>query len=270
MQELNLSEVQEIELRLLDSFDEICRKKGFRYSLGGGSLLGAIRHKGFIPWDDDIDVMMPRPDYEQFLAYCRSYELGFKLFEGSRNDSYYSLFAKLSDMNTLIIDKIMNTEVDIGVNIDVFPIDGLGNSYSEALKTFRSTTIEREILNASQWDHFERSRTHGILLEPVRLVMYGIGKICNRKTLYERIESKLLSVPFDTSSYAGCVCGSYREKEIMRQEVFTSYETVTFEKKEYSIISAFHEYLTAHYGNYMELPPENKRVTHHTYRAYKR
>ena len=78
MQELSLQEVQKIELNLLTQFDQICRGQGFRYSLAGGSLIGAVRHQGFIPWDDDIDVIMPRPDYDRFIKYCQTEIIPFQ------------------------------------------------------------------------------------------------------------------------------------------------------------------------------------------------
>ena len=116
MEELSLREVQKIELELLLKFDSICQKNHMRYSLGGGSLLGAIRHKGFIPWDDDIDVMMPRPDYERFLQYCQENEVGFNLLTYNTVKGYHGLFAKIWDPKTIIRDDVMAMTVEIGVN----------------------------------------------------------------------------------------------------------------------------------------------------------
>ena len=128
MQQLSLKEIQMIELKLLLEFDSICSQNSMRYSLGGGSLLGAIRHKGFIPWDDDIDVMMPRPDYERFLDYCRREDTSFRLITYESVSGYNGLSAKIWDPSTRIVDHVLDLSFDTGVNIDVFPIDGLANS----------------------------------------------------------------------------------------------------------------------------------------------
>ena len=268
MKELDLTEIQAIELKLLLSFDEICRKEGLRYSLGGGTLLGAIRHQGFIPWDDDVDVMMPRPDYDRFLMYCAEKDIPFGIITYENTLGYNGLFAKITDLSTRIIDEVNFIDYEIGVNIDVFPLEGLGQSEKEALKIFHKTTFDREIQNATAWKRFFRSKTHSILLEPVRFAMFIISRFANPKKLLAKIDRENLKHPFEESEYAGCVCGSYREQEIMTTKTFKEYSEVTFEGYQLSAISDFASYLTKHYGDYMQLPPEEKRQTHHTYKAY--
>lgn len=139
MKELSIQEIKDIELSLLIQFDLICNDQQLRYSLGGGTLLGAIRHNGFIPWDDDVDVMMPRPDYDMFLKYCRDNPIPFFLVCHEYNPNYKNLFAKVVAPNTTIIDSSINIEsTEMGVHIDVFPIDGLGQSDSDAIKQFKN------------------------------------------------------------------------------------------------------------------------------------
>ena len=270
MKELSLKEIQEIELELLIKFKTICERNNLRYSLGGGSLLGSIRHKGFIPWDDDIDVMMPRPDYEKFLTCSRNSDIPFKLITYDIEKGYNGLFAKIWNPETVIIDDLMELDYEIGVNIDIFPIDGLGNNKQEALKIFRKTTWNREMLNAALWKRFFRSKTHSIFIEPIRFTMFILSRFANPKELLRKIDEENFKHPFDESAFAGCVCGSYREKEIMPKVTFTNYIDNEFEGYRFKVIANYDEYLTMHYGNYMEIPPKEKQQTHHTYKAYKK
>ena len=268
MKELSLKEIQTIELELLKQFDGICKANNLRYSLGGGTLLGAVRHKGFIPWDDDIDVMMPRPDYDVFLSLCAKENFPFNLISYETRKGYRGLFVKLSNPKTEIIDSVLDNDFEIGVNIDVFPIDGLGNSMDEALELFKKTRFDRELLNASGWKKFTRSKTRGLVYEPIRLAFFLGSRFVNRSSLIQKIETKNRAVSFDGSAFAGCICGTYREKEIMPQRTFTEYISLPFEDTSFMAISDYDSYLKAHYGDYMQPPPEKKRITHHTYKAF--
>ena len=268
MKELTLKEIQAIELKLLLIFDAICKENDLRYSLGGGSLLGAVRHKGFIPWDDDIDVMMPRPDYEQFLHICKTQTTDFKLITYDTVREYNGLFAKIWDPKTVIRDDVMQLDYHVGVNIDVFPIEGLGESKKEALKIFKKTAWNRELLNAALWKKFFRSKTHSILVEPVRFVMFVLSRFANPKKLLRKVDEENLKHQFEGSVYAGCVCGSYREQEIMRTDTFEHYIEMEFEGEKLKAIENYEDYLEKHYGDYMKLPPIEKRQTHHTYKAF--
>lgn len=267
---LTLKEIQDIELKLLLGFDEVCSSLGLRYSLGGGSLLGAVRHKGFIPWDDDIDVMMPRPDYDAFLNYCKNSKLEFETITYDTVEGYNSLFARVSDLNTIIKDELMDMPFEMGVGIDIFPIDGLGKTEKKAKNIFYRTYLKREILNATGWRRFFRSRTHSVLVEPVRFSLFVLSRFVDPKQLLKKIDKENHRHSFDGSVYAGCVCGSYREREIMKTDTFTNYCELDFEGHKIKAINNYDEYLTKHYGDYMKLPPVEKQKTHHTYKAYKK
>ncbi len=267
--ELSLDEIKIVELEILIQIDNICRQEGLRYTLTGGTLLGAIRHKGFIPWDDDIDIAMPRPDYVKFIGYCKTHDTGFVLLAHELNSNYRNLFAKAYNKNTVIFDDTIDiNDTELGIYVDIFPIDGLGGSERESKKQFFSAEIEREILDATNWIKFSRSKTHKWYVEPIRFLVFILSRICNSKHLINSIEQKNGKYDFDESEYAGCLCGSYRLKEVMKQEVFSNYIDMTFEGKVFKGLKDYDIFLTKIYGDYMKLPPEEKRISHHTFKAY--
>ena len=268
---LTAEEVKAIELDLLLKFHDLCKKQGFRYSLGGGTLLGAIRHKGFIPWDDDIDVMMPRPDYEAFLEYCKNNEVDFGIQTYDNDKQFVDMSSKLFDKTTrLEFDSMSQTEVQVGVHMDVFVTDGLGNTYEEAVKNFRKSSFLRELLVAAQWDKFFRSKTRSIIYEPIRFAFYVMSRFVNKQKLFEKIQNKYKHNDYDNLKYVAAVGGAYREKEILPKEgIFDEYVEVDFENHKVMAIKGYDKYLTSLYGDYMTPPPADKQKSHHRFTAYK-
>ncbi|MBD5132145.1 MAG: LicD family protein [Clostridiales bacterium] len=266
---IDLEQLKKIELKLLSQVHEICVECGFRYSLGGGTLLGAVRHKGFIPWDDDIDIMMPRPDYDAFISYCASHEVPFAVCSWENDKSYVDMSAKVYDPNTVLKDEnIVKTDLNVGVFIDVFPIDGLGDTYDEAKKRFQSTSIKRSLLVAAQWKKFFRSKTHAWYYEPARFGAYVASRCINKKKTFAKVLKKYTDIDFDSAKFVGAVGGSYRLKEILPVTLYTDYVDLDFEGQKFKAIAGYDEYLKSLYGDYMTLPPEEKRVSHHTFEAF--
>ena len=262
-------QLKRIELSIMQEIHSICQKEGFRYSLCGGSLLGAIRHGGFIPWDDDIDIFMPRPDYEAFIDYCMKNPVPFKILCNKSDKNYTYLFAKAVDPNTVLIENNCEMKaVDLGVYVDVFPLDGLGNSYEEAMKKFNESSFMRELLVAVNWKKYFRSKTRRWYYEPVRFVFYLISRLISGEKLIKKIEKKYDFQCFDHVEYVACICGSYRAKEVGPRRLFQEYTDVKFEDCSFKGLKDYDQYLKNIYGNYMQLPPKEKQVSHHSFEAF--
>ena len=139
MRQITLQEIKDIQLDILKDVDSFCEKNNIRYYLAGGTLLGAIRHKGFIPWDDDIDIIMPRPDYIKFIqGYENECDKNYKLTSIDNNKQHLYTFAKIFDMRTLKIEDSIsynNKNMD-GIGIDIFPMDGLPQNIESSNKLF--------------------------------------------------------------------------------------------------------------------------------------
>ena len=267
--EINLEQLKQLEVELLSEVHKICSQENFRYSLGGGTLLGAVRHKGFIPWDDDIDIMMPRPDYDAFISYCETHDVPFAVQYFGNDKTYVDLSAKIFNPHTVLVnDNVTEGEISSGVFIDVFPIDGLAQTYKNAKKAFNSTRFKRNLLIACQWKKFFRSKTHAWYYEPFRFAFFVLSRFVNKTRLFDKIQKKYKKIDFNSVKYAAAVGGAYREKEILNQKVFTKYIDLPFEGNNFKAISSYDTYLSSIYGDYMKLPPEEKRVSHHSFKAF--
>lgn len=264
----DLNEIKKIELNVLIEVAKLCEEQGFRYYLAGGTLIGAIRHHGFIPWDDDIDIVMPRLDYNKFISYCKNHETSFDLFAHEINEQHFRLFAKACSKETIVEEDYgMLDYYPTGVWVDVFPFDGLGNSYEGAKKIIKRYMRQQHLLTVSLWKKFINGK-RSVFLEPFRFAFYLMGKFVNKKKLIQKIENKYVSIDFDKSKYCAAVCGTYGIKEIVERKFFDDSIDVEFEGHLFKAPAGYDGYLTSIYGDYMQLPPKEKQVGHHDFTAY--
>lgn len=261
---ISLTELREIQLNLLDKVDQFCSKFNLRYSLGGGTLLGAIRHKGFIPWDDDVDIMMPRPDYEFFISNFTSENIELQHLANSADT--YIPFTKIFDTRTVLIEHYATN----GVFIDLFPIDGLPSeeetvSYYEKQQRLFNNLYNIHDYKTKAYVDYDKSLPKFLVH-----IKYWFKhmKYLSRDECIHQLNQLYSSFDFESAKYAGAICGAYGMKEHMLKDIFTSYTKVTFENREYSIIENFDAYLRKHYGNYMLLPPVDKQKPSHHFIAF--
>lgn len=248
---LTIEEIKKISLDILVDVATFCENNDITYYLACGTLLGAIRHNGFIPWDDDIDIMMPRPDYNRFLKEYNGNYLVFKPDEGM----YF--FTKVCDKNTIVIEKgIDYKKYDyIGVGIDIFPLDGISSDEKEIERIINKSRFLEMLLRLSNQPIFYRKN-------PLKAINRIIPRIIGSKNIVKMIEKNAQTYKYDKSDYV------IRLKETTNGETHALAKTVyekdygIFEKHTFCIPKGYDLWLRSFYGDYMKLPPKEKRITH--------
>ena len=253
-----LDQIHEVELEIMDEFVRICQKHNLQYFLTGGTMLGAIRHKGFIPWDDDIDVGMTRKDYELFIKYAKE-ELDTKYFLDCHetNKEYYLPFAKIKKNNTIFDEEDSHhLNNHKGIFIDIIPFENAKNSDSINQKI--QAIIVRNITETMFYK--KKIRKLNKTRHPILTLAFSI--IPNYELMKLQKYISMINKD-DNSEYMVALAGTYAyQKETMPRNVFLPTKKTKFENKEYLGMNKPEEYLTKIFGNYMELPPKEKRRNH--------
>lgn len=257
-----MTEQQSKLLKVLDWFHNICEKYGLRYYIIAGTMLGAVRHGGFIPWDDDIDVGMPRSDYERLRELSKDIPEKEYMFEfpGVENHEYSVLFAKLYDTSTTLIEKRRHP-IKRGIYIDIFPLDGIGNTIEEAKKNYKPF-YRNFVLHLTITTAFLKRRS----LKKNLAVFAGrcISPLfVSRRRLEKKIDALCKRVDFDSSALVSNLLGGSAMKGIVPYEYFGTPTLTTFEGLSVYGLEKPELYLKSMYGDYMKLPPEEKRVSLH-------
>lgn len=259
--DLSIEESKKIMIGLLDSFVSFCDAFNLKYSLTAGTLLGSIRHHGFIPWDDDLDVMMPRQDYNTFQRNFPKWSKNkhIKLIN-PKTHGFYMFFSKIIASNTVLMQNGRSER--IGVWIDVFPVDFVNNSCAKDYDLMSHYANEMYYLGYSDFFITKRSnqKVHflkRLLTNTKRLLARPI-----KKRIYLRKHFSFIKK--NEGSKAMCFYFPHVIK-IWSEISNISFDNLTdsvFEGKTYKIISNWDEYLTVHYGDYMKLPSVGERVVH--------
>ena len=263
MKKIELDEQKQILLKMLLFIDDFCTENGLRYSLGGGTLLGAIRHSGFIPWDDDVDIMMPRQDYEKFIASFNSSSQVLKCEDHSNVSDYSYPFAKIYHMGTILRE--CDSKEESHIFIDLFPIDAYPNRYWLRKVYIIAVTLLKALLYMKKVTWLRKGK-----LSLKRFMAKGISTFVPKAMLQFLIDKLAKFYLNSQTEWSGALLGRYSFKECYPNDVFESYIRVPFEKHELSVIEKYDSYLRQHYGNYLELPPiSERRPMHVSYCYYK-
>lgn len=256
--------LQLVELEILEEIDRICKKNNIDYSICGGTLLGAIRHKGFIPWDDDIDIMMTRKNYNKFTDAClRELDNKYIIDNYRTNKKCCFPFTKIKKKGTLYVEsRDYNTyDENSGIWVDIFPLDGvkepMSNFQKKQRRIWKYITTLITIKNGSNYykNSKIKKKIYGTILKlvPIRFMHFTLEKIL---TFYSE----------DKVNYLCSFSTVYNiEKDTFDKRKLLPYKKIIFEKKEFMGIEGYDYYLSKMYGDYMKLPPKEKRVNHSPY-----
>ena len=257
-----LRKIQLIELQILKEFDKICQKNNLKYILVGGTLIGAIRHNGFIPWDDDIDVSMPRDDYNKFVEIQKKELDKTKYyFQSIETDAEFGLlFGKMRRKNSIYSESTCPLdEKKQGIWIDIFPIDKIDDNRILAFFTFQKIFYYKTIIAFKQ--------NYKFASKGVKKIIQTIIKILSKLYTLESAKKKYFSTIKQTNKKNSNKVinhgGTYLLKEITDKKYYENITTHKFENETFNIPKDYDEYLTQIYGDYMKLPPKEKQVSNH-------
>lgn len=264
MRRISFDELRSIQLDILQKVDEFCVNNNIKYSLAYGTLIGAVRHKGYIPWDDDIDIMMLRSDYNQFLSSFNGTYSQLKVISLESVPSYYAPYANVYLTSTKLIEPYVKTGfTDLGVKIDVFPVDFVPNDFVKYEK------ITKESVNLNRWRGYKTCTlcNHNGKLSIKSIIKRIISLPVSYANLNNRLKRMVEKVNSNTDYLDIILWPDYKYKRFS-SVFFQNTIRVPFENIEVSIAEGYDGILTSIYGSYMELPPLDKRVAKHNFNAY--
>lgn len=262
-----IDEVKKIEVEILDYFVAFCEKHDLTYFLGYGTLLGAVRHKGFIPWDDDIDVTMPRPDYQKLLTLWPA-EDRYALMECTRSKEYVYPFAKICDSKTYIQESNVSLDYDMGIYIDIFPVDAIRGTKDDSKRFLHSMQLQEKCRMYSMMPReyiLKRDAKRNVS----RKLIWSFLKHIGPHRFSVRMNRRSQKYDYAADGYGGVLCTRFPDREIYPLSLLAETTPVEFESKQYNAPAAYDTILTICYGDYMQLPPEEDQVLKHNFKAWR-
>ena len=257
---IDVEELKKIQLDILDSVHKFCEEEDITYFLMYGTLIGAIRHKGYIPWDDDIDICMPRPDYNKFMKIFNLSAPNLKFVSHEVDSQYPYTFGKVIDTRTKLIE-YSTLQYPIGINIDVFPIDGV----DENGKILREQIFLRKLLDMKTVKYSTNRKLYkNLVLMVAKLLLLVVPT----NFLIKRMVKNTHKYSYEDSSNVCCVAMGTKLNKPVPKEYFSDGILKEFEGRKYFVPTGYDGYLKSNFGDYMKLPPEDRRSSHHVFEAY--
>ena len=264
MRKLSIEEAKKLELDILDFIDSFCKEHGINYCINYGTLIGAIRHKGFIPWDDDIDLSMTRENYEKFIQLFSEKQSRYKLLSLETDDQYFNNFIKIVDPTTKIIDTRNTKTYDSGVFIDIFPMD-----------TFNDTKVVDICYKLESFKLLSFSKHKNIvygdsrLKDLIRTLFWLLLRPVSPRFFANQIEKQIQKYRVENGKYIAFIPSKAKEKEIFPRDMFDELIETPFEHLVLPAPKHFDAVLKQFYDDYMTVPPKEKQIYIHEFEAYK-
>ena len=264
MRQLTVEEIKKIAVGILEVVARFCEERGINYWIDYGTLLGAVRHKGFIPWDDDIDIGMLRPDYDRFMKEFNGYNPRYEAHCIENDPNFVRGFGRVFDTRTLSLWKSMEN-IKYGVNIDIFVHDNAPDDDDVVAEMYR----RRDFYHRMNFRRLRRisSKTGGNILKQLCIYTFRIMMRIFPRGYFPRklVENSKRYMHEDTKRVGEFV--EYGYSVYSREEV-SSFVDMEFEGKKYKVPAGYDKVLTQYYGDYMTPPPPEKRVRPHSFTAY--
>lgn len=268
MDDIAVREGQIIALDTLKKIDTICKKLNIQYWAIFGTLIGAVRHQGFIPWDDDLDITMKRDDYQKFIDYCiRNKEEIFP---------YYIDHFTINKLCPFYIARFCDSRYKLtfdyakdytsGFFVDIYPFDGLGNDLEYWKSIWKKILFIKRLEGLSIGDRYKESKNRKTRI--INYVLANIGKLKGRNYWLFKLDTIEQSFKWEESDLVGIPVWTERLYSI-KKDWFCKTVYLPFEDVQIPAPVGYDELLKAIYGNYMTLPPVEKRVSTHGYKAYR-
>lgn len=267
MREMTVEDIQKVSLEILKDIHQFCMKNGIKYTLQGGTLLGAVRHKGFIPWDDDVDIAMPRPDYDRFIHTYQS-DKGIKVFSRElpeQSNDVFIAYARVCDMKNTLVDTHYYpwTNKEVGVWIDLFPLDGDFDAVEVSKKRLKTMIqlYNRALRIRTSKKHYNEVEGFS---NKFRLLIKKVLASFDSLRVLDKTIAMCRELDYTQSNYyCNLAFLRYGIRERHRKAVLDKTIEAPFCNDCFCIMSGYDEALREKYGDYMKLPPKEKQVRAH-------